>query len=189
LIHYFSFLFSGNNTSKSDDQVTIDTELSMNRYEDIQKAVAMCQNQSFVCSICRTSFRSMIFLQKHMTIVHQLQEPPIGVIQCTYCNFNCLNERELKEHCDQMHRFVCLICKKAFSSHSGYYSHNRIHHGHVEDLHVCQICNKKFECVSRLKIHERSHSKSRTFTCLVCNKSYKHKYSLDSHSCTIVSDS
>lgn len=138
----------------------------------------------FVCSVCKTSFRSEIFLQKHMSTVHQLHDPQIGGVQCTYCNFNCLTTKQLKEHYDQIHKFVCLICKKAFSSHSGFYSHNRLHHGQEQDLHKCKICDKKFECVSRLKIHERSHSTSRAFTCPVCQKSYKHKYSLDSHTCS-----
>ena len=137
---------------------------------------------TYACPICKYSFSSLVYMKKHMATQHT--DIPMGVKHCEYCAYSCLNSQEMKEHCDQMHKFVCHTCKKTFSSHSGFYSHNRINHGLEQDLVKCQTCGKKFECVSRLKIHERSHSNTRTFMCNVCQKSYKHKYSLDSHTCT-----
>lgn len=188
-LFFFLFFYAGNKSDDKDGRIKTDISSSemLRKSQELKDIDISALNRSYECSVCSGNFRSMVYLKRHMSAVHQNEI--VGVANCTYCQFTCKTPSDLKEHCDQMHKFVCLICKKAFSSHSGFYSHNRIHHGLEEDLVKCGICGKKFECVSRLRIHERSHSSSRSFTCVVCKRSYKHKYSLDNHVCTIVSDS
>lgn len=117
---------------------------------------------------------------------------PINLTQrpfvCSCCYFTCDSFLELNSHIEQCHRYSCKICEKTFSTGSGLYSHNRMHHGTGTDLLECKICGKKCLSKARLQIHERSHSENRMFQCLQCNKSYKHKYSLDGHNCVGLSE-
>lgn len=108
-----------------------------------------------------------------------------GTLMCVYCKQVFAKQEILNAHMDEAHRYSCLPCVKVFGTSSGLYSHKRMYHGTGgKDLLECKICGKKVLSKARLEIHERSHSESRMFQCLQCNKSYKHKYSLDMHYCS-----
>ena len=110
-------------------------------------------------------------------------------LTCSFCDSTCDSPVDLNVHMEQYHRYNCRLCQKSFSTGSGLYSHNRLQHGRGTDLLACNICGKKCLSKARLTIHERSHSESRMFQCLQCNRSYKHKYSLDGHNCLGPNDS
>lgn len=108
-----------------------------------------------------------------------------GHFKCVLCGNTFAKSDNLNAHIEEAHRFNCLPCNKVYSSSKALSAHNRMHHGTGgKDLLECMICGKKVLSKASLEIHERSHSERRMFQCLQCNKSYKHKYSLDSHNCS-----
>lgn len=133
----------------------------------------------FQCGTCKRTFQSTGNLQRHIDCHHRLSGP----IKCRYCSFRCHENRQMELHMNVTHRFFCKICNKTFASFTGYSTHERVHHSQSSNLWECSICGKKFSCQSRLQIHERQHSDTRSFQCLVCKKSYKHKKNLDNHPC------
>lgn len=121
--------------------------------------------------------------------LHGSQDKSDKKFTCSLCDSMCDSPIDMNVHMEQYHRYSCKLCQKSFSTGSGLYSHNRLQHGRGTDLLECKICGKKCLSKARLTIHERSHSESRMFQCLQCNRSYKHKYSLDGHNCLGPNDS
>lgn len=134
----------------------------------------------FKCNLCDKVFQKNRLMQ-HISTAH----PPLyyGPIRCEYCYFSCTTNDELKRHQKEMHKYVCEICKQTYTSRSGIYTHNKVHHGAADKLCKCQICGKPYGSISRLRIHEQCHTSRKTFKCTLCKKSYKYKYNLDHHKC------
>ncbi|XP_052064814.1 zinc finger protein 768-like isoform X4 [Mytilus californianus] len=141
------------------------------------------QGKIFKCNLCDKVFQKNRLLQ-HISTSH----PPLyyGPVRCEYCNFSCSTDDDLKHHQNEMHKYVCEICKQAFISRSGIYTHNKVYHGAADKLWKCQICGKPYGSISRLKIHEQCHTSRKIFKCSLCKKSYKYKYNLDHHKCSQV---
>lgn len=78
----------------------------------------------------------------------------------------------------------CRLCCKGFKSNLGYELHKKMHDGETGSFEQCTVCGKLFHGQSRLITHMRCHSEEKTFVCLVCNKSYKHKKNLQQHNCS-----
>lgn len=57
-----------------------------------------------------------------------------------------------------------------------------------QGLLACTGCGKNFVSLSRLKSHEKTHSKARPFSCLECNKTFTVRYSLICHTRTHTRD-
>ena len=48
-------------------------------------------------------------------------------------------------------------------------------------MHACSTCNKVFRVVSKLRVHEQSHSEERLHSCKICAKPFKFKSGLSRH--------
>lgn len=103
--------------------------------------------------------------------------------QCSVCTVIFTSELALEAHVKACHKYFCEVCHKKFTSSSGYYMHNRIHHGNDDTVQICKICGKRFGSASRLKRHLSSHSTDRPYQCVYCKKAYKHKDTLENHVC------
>lgn len=103
--------------------------------------------------------------------------------RCSVCAIVFTSELALESHVKACHKYFCEVCRKKFTSSSGYYMHNRIHHGNDDTVQICKICGKRFGSASRLKRHLSSHSTDRPYLCVYCKKSYKHKDTLENHVC------
>lgn len=107
--------------------------------------------------------------------------------ECYLCHEYFTSESPLKEHMSSMHgkdyvRF-CPICDRCFFSPFGYSQHISLVHSAQKSGPQCSECGMFFTHKSRLLNHMKKHSKEKNFTCLSCEKSFKFKHSLKTHSC------
>lgn len=72
--------------------------------------------------------------------------------------------------------YICSQCCKGFEDFKSYNDHQKVH-----KLFNCEKCSFVAKRESRLKQHQASHTKERPYVCMVCGKSYKHKFTLNDH--------
>ena len=147
---------------------------------ELDTSLLLDKRSMFECSVCKTVSYTKREFKKHMQTAHESVTPPVC---CTTCSFSCYSHKQLLQHCKLVHKYTCEPCGKSFSSFSGCQGHNKVHHGTGHNLWSCKTCGKKYVAASRLEIHERSHSDSRPFICVTCDKTYKHKKDLLGHTC------
>lgn len=108
---------------------------------------------------------------------------------CKFCLAVFSHDTQLREHLQNKHNksyvAICKICGKAFFSSLGYKQHLDFVHFKTEARPgvECKVCGKCVPCQSQLVRHMRRHSSEKLFTCVYCNRSYKHKHDLKVHIC------
>lgn len=53
----------------------------------------------------------------------------------------------------------------------------------AQKVYKCKHCSYSTSIVWNIKVHVRTHTQERPFTCHVCPKTFNHKISLDTHLC------
>ncbi|XP_012675687.2 growth factor independent 1A transcription repressor a [Clupea harengus] len=76
--------------------------------------------------------------------------------------------------------FMCINCKKVFSTPHGLEVHVRRSHNGTRPF-GCGICGKTFGHAVSLEQHKPLHSLERSFTCTICGKSFKRSSTLSTH--------
>ena len=81
----------------------------------------------FICSICSRQFKSKIYLNKHLKIVHN----DCRKFKCTYCNADFKRKYDLKVH-NSIHmaraKIPCNLCNVKFSTVKNLNKHRRKFH-------------------------------------------------------------
>lgn len=109
----------------------------------------------FPCMVCKKSFRSQEYLNKHK-ISH---EDKCGTTRrnfsCEECGKVFLNESKLRNHCLQ----------------------------HKDQLAIltCDTCGKTVTSKAILEAHMKTHTEIKSFSCLECGKSFANKKHLVGH--------
>ena len=78
--------------------------------------------------------------------------------------------------------FSCSICDQTFSKEHFVAAHMWMRHENEKvKLLNCFHCNFKCESQSALRIHERTHTGDKPYSCLQCNKNFETKSNLKTH--------
>lgn len=143
------------------------------------------QAPSFLCELCMASFFSENDLKIHKHSVNHR-----GLYFCRWCSSSFGTKEERNEHVHShadgsMFLDICIPCGKGFKSRMGYVNHMKMYHtkeGEVQ-TYRCEVCGKLCVTKSQLNVHMRAHSDQQNFYCVTCNKSFKHKFTLQRHNC------
>uniref|UniRef100_A0A8D8IQE1 Uncharacterized zinc finger protein 814 n=1 Tax=Culex pipiens TaxID=7175 RepID=A0A8D8IQE1_CULPI len=129
------------------------------------------------CNICYKLFKNKSSVRYHQISVYRLKR-----FICGICNNRFETSSKLINH-KRVHiterKFVCDTCGGKFKSNSELRLHNK---SHEEPQLMCSSCGARFRKRSHLQVHLKVHdANAYEFTCHVCQKQFKHKYTLKEH--------
>ena len=136
------------------------------------------------CKICGKTFKSIFFLKKHISVVHEGEKPPL----CPSCGKSFETKESLKRHEERIHEnkkpHKCSLCDGYYGDKSELRAHIQGVHG--EKKHACSLCKKRFTAIGGLNRHIRLvHEKSTAQTCHLCHKTFSSMWSLKYHISTV----
>ena len=136
------------------------------------------------CKICGKTFKSVFFLKKHISVVHEGEKPPL----CPSCGKSFETKESLKRHEARIHEnkkpHKCSLCDGYYGDKSELRAHIQGVHG--EKKHACSLCKKRFTAIGGLNRHLKLvHEKSTAQTCHLCHKTFSSMWSLKYHISTV----
>ena len=167
-------------------------------------SLSIKQFQRIPCDHCDLLFNTSKTLSDHKIAFHS----DILIYKCVECTYTNKEKIGLKRHIESHHDGVthaCETCGKLYSQAKSLGRHRRIAHEglifscqhcsykakgkfkiaeHQAFTHfnggnvVCQHCDKKFQVPKHLEVHMQTHM---AFSCSLCSKKFKHKWSLTKH--------
>ncbi|XP_055322856.1 zinc finger protein 208-like [Sitodiplosis mosellana] len=149
----------------------------------------LCGDEKIVtCEYCPNEFTATLKLVEHIEMSHRNEKFPLKFYRCDHCSkfypSIVLKKLHLKSHeQDAPKRFVCKICKKAFSSKYSLQTHRKSH----DEMrsHLCEECGKSFKTVRGLSFHRNSylHSKEPAMIqCPDCPRTFNQLHNFKNHS-------
>ncbi|XP_046408166.1 zinc finger protein 432-like [Ischnura elegans] len=136
-------------------------------------------NKKYCCSMCGKSFMSRIRYDIHISVCQSGQR----LHKCGTCGKEYLTRGDLKFHMlthDPEKRFACHLCPKSYTQPGKLSLHIRNFHMKIK-LHECGICKRRFAVRRYLNRHYAVHSDHRPFKCKYCEKYFKTKDGVYSH--------
>lgn len=152
--------------------------------------------QCYECYQCKTTFKRITLLQKHITNQHNIAK----CWSCSDCHKRYSNRKKLVEHFQKHISKDCDHCSLSITSLRDMRKHYEKNHTDLVVPHQCDRCPKKFVLSAQLRIHLLDHlnknDKQRDndgkdtltsdtpqlpFLCSECGKVFKSKWLLTSH--------
>lgn len=139
-------------------------------------------DRPFPCNICDKAFAFKSILQKHVEIVHDVENKDKFDQLCNVCGKRFRTKGELKTHMD-IHsvdrKHVCGECGKKYKTYSALWRHERVHTG--AKPFVCTYCSKAFISKIILTNHVRTHTGEKPYKCNICSRAFSVLSTLNTH--------
>ena len=131
----------------------------------------------YTCSVCQKQFKHQNNLIRHREIHRE------KTFECDFCQKIFRRKCHLKGHIErhlelERNQFECTICNKTFRYKSTLNMHKN--HHKKKSPYECQLCNIRCNDPTSLRNHLNAHL-NKLFECILCQKTYANKYSLEVH--------
>ena len=130
-----------------------------------------CDKPLIKCDLCKRSYKSPNFLEKHKRLVHKVKPKKIKSEVYFECRNKTCSEKfktynMIKEHIEKNHTFTCSACNESFKTKYKEKSHNCF-------PFICD-CRKKFKNEQDLAAHD-------CHRCKYCNEAFRSKEAVMKH--------
>ncbi|XP_043195876.1 oocyte zinc finger protein XlCOF6-like [Amphibalanus amphitrite] len=133
----------------------------------------------FPCPHCPRRFIYNSILRCHLASAHSAERDCVcEVCGATFTCNSALNAHKLSHQEERPH--VCTTCGAAFKRKQILERHVRFVHNR-EVAARCEHCDKGFPTQHKLKVHMRSHTGERPFSCPLCEKRFSQRSHVRSH--------
>ena len=155
------------------------------RQKSVKEPAGRCKQKDkpFSCSLCRKSYKTKRFCDKHFLVTHK------NVETCSICQKQFAKKSELRKHFNIFHLklkpFSCTLCDKSFTEKGSLTMHINFHKKRRDklekewkldsdpNLETCSVCQKQFKSKLTLEMHINSaHKELKLFACTMCKKSF-----------------
>ncbi len=152
-----------------------------------QKITTKLKEPKFSCSVCNKGYNRKKLLDKHLKMVHNIEETK--EFQCAECQILFNHQSKLDHHMTQTHvPQTCTECSEIFTGTV----HLNIHMKHHKEAPIaanstsimCELCGKEYCNQYRLKEHLRKkhgHVDPGLISCDICQTTFHRKSSLKKH--------
>lgn len=130
-----------------------------------KQQINFSRQKTYICDFCSTTFTLKRLLLRHLK-----QEHISKILPSPYST---------RRKCED---YKCNQCNEVFTKLMFYRSHiRRIHPEQMlirqkekdeNSVNLCDICGRGFDKINALYCHRRTHTKSRPYTCTICNKNF-----------------
>lgn len=153
---------------------------NLSRHKSISHTYSNKVSRNFMCNVCGKCFTANDSLRVHM-FIHTGERP----YRCSMCDATYVQSGHLNRHIKVVHEgklnYQCQHtgCEKSFYDLSSLKVHERSHTN--ERPYSCPKCPQKFRTSNAKKAHMRTHSLTKQFECHICFQGLTTKHCLQNH--------
>ncbi|CAH0602421.1 unnamed protein product [Chrysodeixis includens] len=145
---------------------------------------AVHERKDYYCVECDVRFKSPESLRLHFKKAKRHRDPSSYNHSCPHCPQRFPSPSSLSVHLSGAHgqarEHACARCRRRYSSRDALRAHAWRLHRKADERASCEMCGESFARKSVLKVHMRTHTGARPYTC-DCGATFTQKSSLKTH--------
>nr|CAH7724011.1 unnamed protein product [Callosobruchus chinensis] len=151
---------------------------------DEKTHISRSHSSRLVCKKCGKVLSSLVALRRHLNMHKEAENKRENKQHnCPVCTKIFKSEDTLLGHLKRDHTArACDICDKWLSSAASLRNHKNVVHKEAKPF-CCTICEKRFKRKADLKVHLRTHSGERPYSCDTCARSFINLSNFRRHAC------